>query len=256
MNKHALRDWGPRLAVLAVAVALWEYFLSRSQNFLLPTFSDIATGLFHLIFFEPRFWEALYISNQALIFGYATAVMIGVPLGLIAARLPWMDRFLNPYFAVLLVMPVAPLIPIVIIALGLGLAARVFIVVSFALVFITINTRAGVRSIEPTLIEMAKSFGAKETQIWRRIIVPGALPAIFAGLRIGLGRAITGMVMVELLLVASGLGRLLLEFSGRMQSDMVFATVLAVIIEALALLSAMQFLERKIAPWAPNISIG
>jgi NitT/TauT family transport system permease protein len=153
-------------------------------------------------------------------------------------------------------MPVAPLIPIVIIALGLGLAARVFIVVSFALVFITINTRAGVLSIEPTLIEMAKSFGAKETQIWRRIIVPGALPAIFAGLRIGLGRAITGMVMVELLLVASGLGRLLLEFSGRMQSDMVFATVLAVIIEALALLSAMQFLERKIAPWAPNISIG
>jgi len=157
---------------------------------------------------------------------------------------------------VLLVMPVAPLIPIVIIALGLGLAARVFIVVSFALVFITINTRAGVRSIEPTLIEMAKSFGATESQIWRRIIVPGALPAIFAGLRIGLGRAITGMVMVELILVASGLGRLLLEFSGRMQSDMVFATVLAVIIEALALLSAMHFVERKIAPWVPDISIG
>jgi NitT/TauT family transport system permease protein len=63
------------------------------------------------------------------------------------------------------------------------------------------------------------------------------------------------MVMVELILVASGLGRLLLEFSGRMQSDMVFATVLAVIIEALALLSAMQFLERKIARWAPDISL-
>jgi NitT/TauT family transport system permease protein len=70
-----------------------------------------------------------------------------------------MDRFLNPYFAVLLVMPVAPLIPIVIHRPWPRLAARVFIVVSFALVFITINTRAGVRSIEPTLIEMAKSFG-------------------------------------------------------------------------------------------------
>ncbi|HEX2929094.1 MAG TPA: ABC transporter permease subunit, partial [Candidatus Binatia bacterium] len=168
----------------------------------------------------------------------------------------WMDRVLNPYFGVLLVMPVAPLIPIVIIALGLALAARVFIVVLFALVFITINTRAGVRAVEPALIEMAKSFGARESQIWRRIIIPGAIPAIFAGLRIGLGRAITGMVMVELLLVASGLGRLLLEFSGRMQSDLVFATVLAVIIEALTLLSAMQVIERKIAPWAPNIAIG
>jgi NitT/TauT family transport system permease protein len=256
MKKTTLRDWALRLAVFVVGVGVWEFFLSHAQNFLLPTFSQTATGLFHLVFLEPRFWEALYISNQALFVGYAVSVVIGIPLGLLAGRLPWMDRVLNPYFGVLLVMPVAPLIPIVIIALGLGLAARVFIVVLFAVVFITINTRAGVRAVEPALIEMAKSFGARESQIWRRIIIPGAVPAIFAGLRIGLGRAITGMVMVELILVASGLGRLLLEFSGRMQSDLVFATVLAVIIEALTLLSAMQSIERRIAPWAPNISVG
>ena len=124
------------------------------------------------------------------------------------------------------------------------------------MVFITVNTRAGVRAVDPSLIEMAKSFGASEGQIWRRIVVPGALPAIFAGMRIGLGRSITGMVMVELILVASGLGRLLLEYSGRMQSDMVFATVLAVIIEALLLLTAMQSAEKKLAGWAPDISIG
>lgn len=256
MKKTTLRDWALRLGVFVVGVGLWELFLSHSQNFLLPTFFQMAMGLVHLVFLEPRFWEALYISNQALFVGYAASVIIGVPLGLIAGRLPWMDRILNPYFGVLLVMPVAPLIPIVIIALGLALAARVFIVVLFALAFITINTRAGVRAVEPALIEMAKSFGARESQIWRRIIIPGALPAIFAGLRIGLGRAITGMVMVELILVASGLGRLLLEFSGRMQSDLVFATVLAVIIEALTLLAAMQAIERKIAPWAPDIAIG
>jgi NitT/TauT family transport system permease protein len=256
MKESTLRNWGPRLAVFVLAVGLWEFFLRQSQNFLLPTFLHMANGLFHLVFFEPRFWEALYISNQALLWGYALSVLIGIPLGLLAGRLRWIDRLLNPYIGVLLVMPVAPLIPIVIIALGLGLAARVFIVILFALVFITINTRAGVRGVEPTLIEMAKSFGASESQIWRRIIIPGSLPAIFAGLRIGLGRAITGMVMVELLLVASGLGRLLLEFSGRMQSDLVFATVLAVIVEALTLLSAMQAIERKIAPWTSDISIG
>ena len=256
MKKSTIRDWALRLAVFVAAVSVWEIFLSHSQNFLLPTFSHTAVALFHLFFQEPRFWEALYISNQALLVGYAAAVAIGVPLGLLAGRVRSMDRMLNPYVGVLLVMPVAPLIPIVIIALGLGLAARVFIVVLFAVVFITINTRAGVRGVEPALIEMAQSFGANEAQIWRRIIVPGALPAIFAGLRIGLGRAITGMVMVELLLVASGLGRLLLEFSGRMQSDLVFATVLAVIIEALILLSTMQAIERRVARWAPDISIG
>jgi NitT/TauT family transport system permease protein len=256
MKKNAVRDWGLRLLVLAVVIGLWEIFVSYSQNFLLPRFSEMLAGLFRLLFNEPRFWEALYISNQALILGYAFSVVVGIPLGLLAGRFHWMDRLLNPYVGVLLAMPVAPLIPIVIIALGLGLAARVFIVVLFAFVFITVNTRAGVRGVEPSLIEMAKSFGASEGQIWRRIVIPGALPAIFAGMRIGLGRSITGMVMVELLLVASGLGRLLLEFSGRMQSDLVFATVLAVIIEAILLLTAMQVIERRIAGWAPDISIG
>lgn len=256
MKKSIIRDWALRLGVFVAAVSLWELFLSHSKNFLLPTFSHTAIALFNLVFQEPRFWEALYISNQALLLGYAASVAIGIPAGLLAGRVRSMDRILNPYVGVLLVMPVAPLIPIVIIALGLGLAARVFIVVLFAVVFITINTRAGVRGVEPALIEMAQSFGASEAQIWRRIIVPGALPAIFAGLRIGLGRAITGMVMVELLLVATGLGRLLLEFSGRMQSDLVFATVLAVIIEALVLLSTMQAVEKRVAPWAPDISVG
>jgi NitT/TauT family transport system permease protein len=256
LKKNILVDWGLRLAVFVAVVGLWELFVSTSENFLLPRFAAVANGLFHLLFSEARFWEALYISNQALILGFAISVVVGIPLGLLAGRFRWMDRILNPYVGVLLTMPVAPLIPIVIIALGLGIAARVFIVVLFAFVFITVNTRAGVRSVEGALIEMAKSFGASEAQIWRRIVIPGSMPAIFAGMRIGLGRAITGMVMVELILVASGLGRLLLEFSGRMQSDLVFAAVLAVIIEALALLAGMQALEKRITRWAPNISIG
>ncbi|HEY7556620.1 MAG TPA: ABC transporter permease [Candidatus Binatia bacterium] len=256
MKRSIALDWGLRLSVFIVAVASWELFLGASQNFLLPRFTEIASGLFRLLFFEARFWEALYISNQALIFGFVISLFLGIPLGLLAGRFRWADRVLNPYVGVLLVMPVAPLIPIVIIALGLGLAARLFIVVLFSFVFITVNTRAGVRNVESSLIEMAKSFGASEAQIWRRIVIPGATPAIFAGMRIGLGRAITGMVMVELLLVASGLGRLLLEFSGRMQSDLVFATVIAVIIEALALLAAMQALEKRVTRWAPDVSIG
>jgi len=256
LKNRVVFDWLLRLAVFVAAVGLWELFVSTSQNFLLPRFADVSKGLFRLLFAEARFWEALYISNQALIFGFAISVVVGIPLGLLAGRFRWVDRVLNPYVGVLLTMPVAPLIPIVIIALGLGIAARVFIVALFACVFITVNTRAGVRSVEAALIEMAKSFGASEAQIWRRIVIPGSMPAIFAGMRIGLGRAITGMVMVELILVASGLGRLLLEFSGRMQSDLVFAAILAVIIEALALLAGMQALEKRITRWAPNISIG
>ena len=222
---------------------------------LIPTFTGMLAGFFQLLFVDGRIWEALLISNEALILGYILSVIVGVPLGLAAGRARLIDRMLNPYVGIILAVPIAPLIPIVITALGLGVASRVMIVFLFSFIYITVNTRAGVRTVDAGLIEMAKSFGATERQVWRRIMIPGAIPAIFAGLRIGLGRAIAGMVMVELLLVASGLGRLLLEFTGRLQADLVFATVLVVIVEALLLLSAMRLVEKKAAPWSHDISL-
>jgi NitT/TauT family transport system permease protein len=222
---------------------------------LIPTFTGMLAGFVDLLFVNGRIWEPLLISNQALVLGYLLSIVVAIPLGLAAGRAKVIDRILNPYVGIILALPIAPLIPIVITALGLGLASRVMIVFLFSFIYITVNTRAGVRTVDPGLIEMAKSFGANERQVWRRIIIPGAIPAIFAGLRIGLGRAIAGMVIVELLLVASGLGRLLLEFSGRLQADLVFATVLVVIVEALLLLSTMRLVEKRAAPWSHDISL-
>ena len=82
MKNSAVRDWGLRLLVFAVVVGLWEVFVGYSQNFLLPRFTEIASGLFHLLFRDHRFWEALYISNQALLLGYAVSLLVGIPLGL------------------------------------------------------------------------------------------------------------------------------------------------------------------------------
>jgi NitT/TauT family transport system permease protein len=195
--------------VFSAVFRVWELFVHYSQDFLWPSFAVISSALFRL-FLDGRFWKALYISNQALLLGYAASVVVGIPLGLLAGRFRWMDRLLNPYVGVLLAMPVAPLIPIVIIALGLGLSSRVFIVVLFAFIFITVNTRAGVRNVEASLIEMARSFGASESQIWRRIPAPCRLFSPACALVSA--AHYFGMVMVELLLVASRLGRLLLNF--------------------------------------------
>lgn len=239
--------------VFVLFAALWQFSASRIHNMLIPTFTEMIGGFVQLVFVNGRIWEALFISNQALVLGYVLSIVVAIPLGLAAGRARVIDRLLNPYVGIFLAIPVAPLIPIVITALGLGLASRVVIVFLFAFIYITVNTRAGVRTVDPGLIEMAKSFCANERQVWRRIVIPAAVPAIFAGLRIGLGRAIAGMVIVELLLVASGLGRLLLEFAGRLQSDLVFATVLVVILEALLLLGAMRLVEKKAAPWAHDV---
>src|ERR1051325_10133046 len=254
-RRRMISDWSLRIVVFILFALSWQLGAHLMKNMLIPTFTDTISGFIQLVFVSGRIWQPLYISNQALIFGYLLSVAVAIPLGLAAGRVRWIDRVMNPYIAVLLAVPIAPLIPIAITALGLGLAARIAIVFLFTFVFIAVNTRAGVRNVDPGLIEMARSFGANERQIWRRIVLPGAVPAIFAGLRIGLGRAIGGMVIVELLLVASGLGRLLLEFAGRLQAEFVFATVLVVIIEALLLLGVMRLAEQKIAPWAHDISV-
>ncbi len=229
-----MSDWSLRIGVFILVALSWQVSAVFMKNMLIPTFTETISGFIQLVFVSGRIWQPLYISNQALVLGYILSVVIAIPLGLAAGRVRWIDKVLNPY---------------------IGLASRVAIVFLFTFIFITVNTRAGVRNVDAGLVEMARSFGANEKQIWHRIVIPSAVPAIFAGLRIGLGRAVAGMVIVELLLVASGLGRLLLEFAGRLQADFVFATVLVVIIEALLLLSAMRFAEQKVAPWAHDSSM-
>src|SRR5438046_10216426 len=136
MKTSAARDWGLRLLVFSAVVGLWELFRSYSQNFLLPRFSEIVGALFRLLFFEDRFWEALYVSNQALLLGYAIAVVVGIPLGLAAGRFRWMDRILNPYVGVLLDMLIALFILIVFIFLGLLFYLRVLSLFDIFLFFI------------------------------------------------------------------------------------------------------------------------
>ena len=250
----AATAWGLRLATIIVFAGLWELSTFRLQSLLLPTFTQTIGGLYQLMFVSGRLWEPLFLSNQALVLGYLLSVGVGVPLGLAMARSRPIERILSPYVSILLAAPVAPLIPIIMMALGLELASRTCLVFLFAFIFIAVNTRAGVRNVDPSLIEMAHSFGANEWEVWRRILIPGAMPSILAGLRIGLGRAVTGMVIAELLLVGTGVGKLMLEFRGLFQKDLLFAVVLAVLVESMLLMAAMRILERRIAPGVTQIA--
>jgi len=166
------------------------------------------------------------------------------------------ERAVDVYLNILLVTPMAALIPILLMSpLGLSLASRVVLVVMFSIVMVVVNSRAGVRQVDPSLIEMARSFGASERQIWWRILLPGSLPAVMTGVRIGLGRAVTGMVIVELLMVAVGIGGLILEYRGFFKADLLYGTVVIVVLEALALITVARWLERRVTPWARHSGV-
>lgn len=237
-----------RIAVFAAFAGLWQWLASISGNPMIATFTGTVQGLLDLLAMS-EFWSAVVNSNQAMVLGYLLAALTAIPLGLAAGRSKVVDRMSDPYVAIALAMPIAPLIPVVIVAFGLGLVSRVAIVYLFAFIFMAVNTRAGVKQVDKGLIEMAHSYGASEQEKWRTVILPGASPAIFAGLRIGLGRAVTGMVVVELLLVATGVGRLLLQFSGRLQAELMWGLIVAVVLEMLILLRIMQMVERRATSW-------
>jgi NitT/TauT family transport system permease protein len=246
--------WGLRLAGLIAFAAGWQLIAVRLDSLLLPSFTETAAALASMLA-GPELWQALWISNQAMVLGFASATLLGVPLGLALGRWRTVERFADPYVSILLVLPKAALIPILIMAAGLGLFSRVLIVFLFAFVVIVVNTRAGLRMIEPAWIDMARSFGAREVQLWSKVLLRGAMPAVLTGLRLGLIRSVSGMVTAELLLLALGIGRLILNFQGAFRAADLYATIFVVIAEAVVLLQAFKWLEARLSGWSAQAVI-
>jgi ABC-type nitrate/sulfonate/bicarbonate transport system permease component len=240
--------WGLRLLSLCVFALAWELLARHAHSLLVPTFSQTAAALVGLLA-TPELWQALWVSNQAMVLGFTAAALAGIPVGFLMARLRTAEKMIDPYLSILLVTPMSALVPILIMATGLGLFTRVLIVFSFAVVVITVNTRAGLETIEESWIEMAESFGATERQLWRQVLLPGALPAILAGLRLGLARSISGMLFVELILLALGIGRMILDFQGGFDSANLYATIVVIVGEAVILIQLLRWVERRLTPW-------
>ncbi|MFK4810934.1 ABC transporter permease [Devosia sp. ZW T5_3] len=232
---------------LVVFATVWQIYGTFAKGLLIPTFTETMVDLGRLLF-TRELWEALWISNQAMVIGFAIAVVIGVPVGLLLGRFRRAERYLDVYLSILLVTPLAAIIPLLVISVGFGLLSRVILVTLFAVVMIIVSARAGVRQVDPSLIQMARSFGADERRIWQRVLVPGAMPSIMTGLRLGLGRAVQAMVIVELLMVSVGIGGLILKFRGFFQPGALYAVIIIVVLEAVLLVNLMAWLERRLSP--------
>jgi len=237
-----------RLLSVVTLALLWEIAGWTGNSRLLPPLSIVVVAWFELLV-SGQLFRALSISLQAMALGYVLSVLFGVPLGLLMGRYRRLESFLDIYMTALLTVPMISFIPFLVIAFGLGLHSRVWIVFLFAFVIIAINTTAGVRNVDATLTEMARSFGARESDLFLKVIVPAALPMIMAGLRLGMGRAVLGMVTSELILAVVGFGAMLMTFSASYNSPALFATILTIVLLAVALLAVIQYLDRRLMPW-------
>jgi ABC-type nitrate/sulfonate/bicarbonate transport system permease component len=237
-----------RIGLLAVVCAAWELFARTAHSLLLPSCSQTALALADLVR-QPATWRALWESNQAMLIGFALSLVIGLPLGFLAGRVREVEEAADPYLNFLLMVPVAALLPIFVMALGLGLIVRVAVVFMFTIPVVVVNVRAGLRKIDPALIDMAHSLGATERQLWLRVLLPGSLPGVLSGMRLGLGRALSGMVVAELLLIAAGVGQLMLAYQGRFESASLYALVIILVLEAVGLMGVAVAIERRATAW-------
>lgn len=234
-----------RAGLLAAFLVGWEVLGRQTGGYFLPPFTTTLAHFWQLLA-DGTISSALVASNEALLIGFPLAIAVGVPIGLVLGRRRFLDRSFGYWFDMMLVIPVIAVVPAIIVALGLNLSARVAVVLLFVLPVLGMNARAAVRIIDERLTEMARSFGATQRLVWTDVIVPAALPTLFVGLRQGLGRAISGMVIVELTLVPAGIGGLIVTYRSRFAAADLYAATLAILLEGVILMSLARVAERRL----------
>lgn len=194
-------------------------------------------------------WAHLLQSLQLILLGFAAATVTGVPLGLWMGWSRKAEALVNPIFLFIRPIPGVAWIPMAILWLGLGDAAKVMILWSTAFVPAVINSIAGVRGIDRRLIEASQVFGIRGATLVKDVIIPGALPSIFTGLALSLQGCLTALVAAELIGARRGLGKLLYQASLDIYPGMIVVGMVAVAIAGLVLAAFVNLTERYAMPW-------
>lgn len=236
-----------RLIVWGGLLIAWQVFGMIAGPFFFASVTDTVRGLVELV--SDGQLLKLVKSFEQLLIGYALAVAVGIPAGIYIGS-SWVgEATLGVYVRALFVTSLEALLPFLIILVGSSLQFRVVVVFLFAVLYITINTTAGVRDVDRGFVETARSFGASRLEMARKVILPASIPFVFSGLRLGWGFAVKGMVIAELW-VATGTGKLLIDLGGTRQLDRYFAIALLIVVVGAVGSSLIRLAQRAVAPWA------
>jgi ABC-type nitrate/sulfonate/bicarbonate transport system permease component len=244
----SLRRHAPFWASILAGLALWEIAgRSTSAAFMVP-FSETLVRLWQLVS-GGEFIAQLLDSAQLFITGFVLALVVGVPLGVLLARVRSLRVGVEPYIMTLYATPMVALIPFILSMMGFGFAPKVLVVFLFAVFPVLYNTVEGARSIKPELIEVAKSYRSSEYALWREVMLPYTLPFIMTGVRQAIGRALVGMVAAEFFLSSTGLGQLIMGASQNFDTGGVFASILVIGLIGVGLMRIGLKIEQHFARW-------
>ncbi len=248
MFKSYLRRHAPFWISILIGIAIWEIAgRSTSAAFMVP-FSETVRTLWGLIK-TGEFLRQLLDSAQLFLTGFVLALIVGMPLGMLLARVRVLRIGIEPYVMVLYATPMVALIPFILSLMGFGFAPKVLVVFLFAVFPVLYNTVEGARSIKPEMIEVAKSFRSSEWSLWREVMVPYTLPYTMTGVRQSIGRALVGMIAAEFFLSSTGLGQLIMSASQNFDTAGVFASIFVIGMIGVGLMRLGLKIEQHFARW-------
>ncbi len=242
------RVWMVRLASIVLVIGAWEALGRRVDPLFMSYPSAIAVAGAQLLA-TGELLTALYSSLRTLLLAFVISSIAGIALGLLIGRYRTIEAATDWLVNALYATPLVAIVPLVVLWFGLGDGAKLFIVTILAVFPILINTIAGVRNVPPALIDVGAAFAAKEWQIFTKIILPSALPYMMTGLRLGIGRAIIGMVVAEFFTAITGLGALIVKYGNQYDTASMFVPIFVLMFLGVTLTAGVRYVEEWIAPW-------
>jgi len=234
---------------LSLFVVAWEVMVRgfRVPEYLLPAPSGVASAML----VSWRYLAAhSAITVYEILLGFALAGGVGIPLAMLIVYSPVVERGLYPLLVASQAVPKIAVAPLLIFWAGLGLFPKVLVAFAISFFPIVIDTVVGLRSVEPEMLHLARSMGARERKIFVKIRLPSALPNVFAGLKVAVSLAVVGAIVGEFIQADRGLGYALQQATSVLDTRMAFATIVILAVIGMALFAGVEAVERRLTPWS------
>lgn len=238
-----------RLMSLGAFFLIWWLLSLFASEFTVPSPFQVIADFMELLL-SGKLLSAMRLSLAALVVGGSLAILVGVPVGILLGARRRLGQAFEFYFSALYVMPMSAIVPLMVLWFGFDLGARVIFIFIFTVPQIVITCYQGAKNTPQGLIDVARSFRANQRDIFWKVIMPHEIPFIVTALRLGVGRAIQGMVVAELLIAGVlGLGFLIKVFSASLDLSGVLAIIIFVMLLGIVATGIVRRFELAIAPW-------
>jgi len=233
---------------LAAGAALWQFAASQTRPSFLSSFTATMARVYDYAV-SGVLWNALSSSMLVYFTGLSAAIVVGIGVGLLLARVRLLRVGLESYIMVLYATPMVALIPFIMSMMGFGFAPKALVVFLFAFFSVLYNTIEGARSLKPEMLEVARSFRSGEWGMWRDVLIPYTLPYAMTGVRQGIGRGLVGLVAGEFFLSGTGIGLLIMQSERDFDVPGLYGSILIITILGVILMGIGRALENHFAAW-------